>query len=150
MGMVAITTETLTPRIVVSVTNAGASTFTGHYLGQEYQIESGKTLKSVPWPAVCLWFGDPEVQDTPRWKSRHEMYERLKIRYGAYEDVDLWAKNRPHCKVKDLDGNEIVMIVDDPQGSEPTSPRAADEKALLMEMLDRQQREMAAMKDRLA
>lgn len=71
----------------------------------------------VSWAYVAVAFGDPRVSD-PR--ERSEIYANLLTRWGHYPGIDTaegWAANGPKYSVKDMDGQEIHMILDDPRGT---------------------------------
>jgi hypothetical protein len=128
---------------IVSIRNAGDKPFKHGWAGQNYKIDPGKAV-FVPWEAMCLWCGDPNLADTAVERSRSKAREHLGVQYGTfdapfYDDTEretihlphepfetyIWDEDRnafrhpniPKLEVSDAAGNRIVTILEDPDGN---------------------------------
>lgn len=101
---------------IVRVVNEGSKPFVGKYDGEKFTI-APKSESLIPYGAMILWLGDPEARNIDeRRRFRVAELNRLHIKYGAYEDEDLWEANRPRLKAHTLDGDLIPTVVEDPEG----------------------------------
>jgi hypothetical protein len=62
------------------------------------------------------WLGDPDLRDDGRNQWRRQEFLRLRARYGAYENDELWERNKPKIQAWTTDGQRLLTIVDDPTG----------------------------------
>lgn len=101
---------------VVYLDNVGPTDFLGVYASQRYPIPAG-TRTIVPYFAMCLWMGDPRAVDVnDRDRYRLWEWERLRTKYGAYDDMAAWEANKPKLVATSLAGEVLVTVVDDPEG----------------------------------
>jgi hypothetical protein len=104
---------------IVRLRNTGEAIFKDQYGGVPYVCPAGDTIV-VPFEAVCLWLGDPRVVDRPtlaQYDRRGEV-DRVKTRIGATiaEAMSLpWSP--PALTIETLEGKEIVMCIQDPEGN---------------------------------
>jgi hypothetical protein len=87
--------------------------------------------------AACIHFGDWTLRNRPmsplpeeRDARRNEFY-RLKGMYGAHAALEsdspgLWAKNRPHVQLFEMDGTPLPSVIEDPEGESLTAEDPAD------------------------
>lgn len=131
------------------VTNLAKEDFRDTFCNQEYVIPAGKT-GIVPDDACSLWFGHSTLLDQDREPLRRQEFERLKIRYGAYDDVDLWEREKPLVTVEDIEGNKITTVIEDPTG-ETISPAPAlnTDLQVLEEEVRKQQRQIGLLMEEL-
>jgi len=106
----------------VRIRNLGKTPFKDKYANQPYVLPAGDVM-IVPWDAVCLWFGNPEKQDLPAVSKyeRRDEYQRVLTRMGCYDGDGSTASEKlkarlPRVKVETFDGEEIVMLINDPEG----------------------------------
>lgn len=129
---------------VVYLENYSTVPFKGMYASNPYHIAPGQR-GIVPYFAMCLWLGDPrsvDVDDTHRY--RHAEVERLRVKYGAYDDMAVWEQNKPKLRAFDLNNAPIRTVVDDPEGAhlQTKGVNVAQQQAL--------QQAMAAMQAQVA
>lgn len=147
---------------VVRIINNSDRDFDGMYANQKYSIPSGREA-IVPSEAMWLWLGHPEAVNLgPNRNYRHEEYERLRVRYGAFDERDRddntitpadekWEQNKPLIEAWDLEGNRIVTVVDDPEGKDKTPATSSiAQQDLLVQQMEAMERRMKAMQDQLA
>lgn len=128
---------------MVRARNVGDKPFVGDFASVRYVLQPGKDV-FVPFDAAALWFGHPDVFDVgPRQMARTEMYKRLRLKYGAYDDTDAdgnrtssdekWEQNRPRVEVYTLDGQRLNTVIDDPSGTaaNPVDPDLAEQRGIL-------------------
>lgn len=137
----------------VQVTNlareAGGKDFKDKYDGEVYIIKTGGSA-FVPWEAACRWLGDPNLVDDTNDKSRRNEYNRLSVKYGVYENEELWEANRPTISVYSMDGDRITMLLDDPEGDEIlVAEQTIRESQQMEDRLQQMEREMVALRRRL-
>lgn len=102
---------------VVRLTNVGDKEFQGKYDGRTTTLEPGKTTM-VTFAAMALWLGNPYSHNrNPRNRQRLSELNRLRAKYGAYDNPELWEQNKPLIEVYDAEGNRIITVVDDPDGT---------------------------------
>lgn len=111
---------------IVRINNVGTEEFIDKYDGATYRIPvGGETM--VPLDAVILWCGHPEANDAdPRNRVRQMEWERLRTRYGVYEETEKLAHLFPKLEVWGLDGTRVVTVLDDPEGVKTTTEKAPD------------------------
>lgn len=149
----------ITPSDICYVTNHDTKALVLKYNGQKYVIEPNQRV-SLPAAAAFLWFGDPRTSgSTPSFirneqgaiqnmlPSRTQEITRLRFKYGAdlggdeisFENVDL-----PKVTVTTLDGDEVIMVIHDPEGNHSipvAAPIGGDStNAQLYDMVQKQQR----------
>lgn len=135
------------PGDVVRVRNSGQAVWKDTYGNVTYRVQPGSE-GIVPFEAACLWFGHPDAIDIdPRNRHRSDEYARLRIRYGVYDDDNLWDQQTPNIEVFDLDGNRILTVVDDPLG-DALSPDDNDGvgRQLLMARVADMEKQLSAMR----
>lgn len=134
---------------LVRLTNEGPTDFVQGYAAQRYVVHPGKSV-IVPYPAVVLWLGDPKAIDSPDRPNRTNELARLRTRYGAYDDNDIWENNRPRVVARTLDDEFIATVISDPMGTSvtPADIVVADRDNLKLQV-DSLQRQMAALLDQM-
>jgi hypothetical protein len=112
---------------IVRVVNVGDRPFRDRYNRQWVDIPVGGE-QFVPFEAVCLWFGNPDVMDKgPRQRDRTDTYQRLRARLGVYENEALWESRKPKVECYTINGDRIITVMDDPYGTQKrTTPDMGD------------------------
>lgn len=78
-------------------------------------VAPGSKGKIVPWEFACAWLGDPTLDKDDR-KLR---YQQACLQWGYADGLDTsetWAEKKPSIQVQDMDGNVVLMVLDDPTG----------------------------------
>lgn len=100
----------------VRALNNGDTEFKAMYDGVQYKIPAHSEL-IIPWDAAILWLGDPRLWDAETDRARTKERDRLMVRWGAIEGVDL-ADRLPNIAIHLLsDGSPIPML-----GADPSAP----------------------------
>jgi len=100
----------------VRALNKGDAEFKGMYDGITHTIPAGSEL-IVPWDAAILWLGDPRLWNSETDRARAKEFERLRVRWGAIEGIDL-NDRLPNIAIHLLsDGTEIQMLGVDPSAT---------------------------------
>lgn len=146
---------------VVRIINNSDRDFDGMYASQTYPIPSGREA-IVPFEALCLWLGHPDAVDLgPGRMYRNDEFDRLRVRYGAFDERDRdenvitpadvkWEQNKPLVEAWDLDGNRIITVVDDPLGKEKTPATSSiAQQDLIASQMESMKNQMAAMQAQL-
>jgi hypothetical protein len=112
------------------------------YLTVEYLIQPDDDLV-VPWEVMVSFLGSPDTQNYgPRRMDRKNVYEKLRVKYGAYWDDEMWEQNKPHLVAYRVTGERLVTVVDDPDGLAITPSAVSQQQAMAasaqMEMLQQQ------------
>lgn len=110
------------------IRNVGTHEFKDSYNGNVYRAAVGSDT-IVPVEAGILWLGNPNTRDIdPRRLDRTNEFKRLRVRYGAYDNLDqpqgvtpMWDNVKPKVEAFTLDGDRVLTVVDDPFG-ELTAP----------------------------
>ncbi len=93
----------------VRAINRGSDEFSQMYDGVTYTIPAGSEL-IIPWDAAILWLGDPRLWNSETDRARTKEYDRLQVRWGAIEGIDL-ADRLPNIAIHLLsDGSEVQML----------------------------------------
>ncbi len=98
---------------LVKITNVGTEPVE-FYGNEKTTVLPGKT-KIVPWEFACAWLGDP----TPGSTDRELRYNQVRLQWGYADGLDTpetWAEKNPTIAVEDMDGNSIIMVINDPNG----------------------------------
>lgn len=135
---------------VVRVRNQKDVPFVDAYDGTSYTIDpAGQVV--VPVEAAKLWFGDWESHNDPAraWRARDDELERLKIRYGAQDNPEMWEAVQPRVAVLHLEeDDEIITLLGDPAGDLiHTADVTVSEHENMLEMIRQQSRELQALKN---
>lgn len=123
MSFGALPTSAPLPFRIVRVRNVGDKPFNGKFSNQLYTILPDSEA-FVPWDAMALWMGNPDVRDVGRNRDRTDLYRRLRVRYGVYEHEDRLV-NLPKLEAYDIDGRRITTVLDDPEGKTVTAASAS-------------------------
>lgn len=166
---------------VVRLRNDGPVPFSDGYAGRRYEVEPGGE-RIVPFFAMCLWMGHPEAKDEPgddrEMKWRLKEFERLRTKYGVYENDSLWEllapistppppidevhipdvlanarfpEVRPQLSAWDLFGKRYVTVIDDPVGSHLTPDvQSVMEKDAMAAHIARMQQQIEQMQGQMA
>lgn len=127
------------------IVNKGKVPFVSKWEGNKFTIKPGSEIM-VTRDAANRWTGNATVFDDGKVNARREEYNRLRVLYGAYENDTKWEENQPHLAVYDLDGNRIITVIDDPEGTQ-VQPAPIDRTTRSMqEQLEDMERQMAAMR----
>jgi hypothetical protein len=131
------------------ITNEGDLPFADAYSGVQYVVEPGQSA-IVPREAVDLWFGDNSTVDTSNRRARSQEIDRLHVRYGAYEDPELWEAAKPRVRVETLDGEFTHTVLSDPHGSHVTEHHGTvSEHEQLVDLIQQQAGELEKMRREL-
>jgi hypothetical protein len=153
------------PSDMCRVTNHDTKILKLKYDGQTYLIDPDQT---VALPAACafLWFGDPRTTGSvPSFirgengridnmlPARTQEVTRLRFKWGADlggDEQGLDGVELPKVTVTDIDGNEIVMVIHDPEGNHATPiVGTTDDNSQLVEMIQRQQKQIDLLMSKL-
>lgn len=151
MGMASSLVQGVNPETqVVRVRNVGDEDFTAQYANVPYTIPAGQET-IVPFLAMCLWLGHPDAVDIDsKRKYRLEEFQRLTARYGTYDNLDDWFENKPKLEAYSIDGQRLVTVVDDYEGSHlKVESSTVQEKAVMLSAMASMQEQMAAMQRRM-
>ncbi len=115
------------------VKNVGDEPFVGSYLGKETVIAPKAEAGWVRAEAAILWFGDPtaidHVEGLDEHNDRTDECDRLDARYGIFpirrDEMSTTptltrAEAWPKVKVMTMEGEEVHMVIHDPQGADVT------------------------------
>jgi hypothetical protein len=141
--------------------NEGDSTFAGLYGGQMWRISPGESAV-VQREAAVLWLGDPRLIDHEKGgrlvPARSDEVDRIKLRYGipgipfdpqTGKPMPTWEEAIPKLRVTNHQGEEIRMIIHDPEGdSVKVVNQTVEENRLLTEQMQRMEAELASMRQR--
>ena len=129
-------TQQITPdsnrEYVVRMVNEGTSDFRQRYLTNIYTIPA-KAEMIVPWEVMVAFCGNPYVVNTAKNPEREDVWRRLRVRYGLYDNVDDWAALRPQIACYSVTtGERLATVMDDPTGVGllPTNRTIADDTAM--------------------
>lgn len=104
---------------IVKIRNVGTSDWVDGFNGTRYKIPAGAEVY-LPRGAAITWLGDWTAYDDGRNNDRFAEHERLRMRYGAYENDGLWEAVKPKLEVYSTDGERIPTVIDDgPDGAAP-------------------------------
>lgn len=117
----------LDPELPVRASNPsiaeGGKPFSQKYNRRRFNITPGQDM-IIPFEAMCIWFGHPEAVDHPtdkRRRARTQELNRLRVKYGIYENHEKDNDQFPTVKCYDLTtGDEIITVVRDPYGKHLT------------------------------
>jgi hypothetical protein len=117
---------------VLRITNNDPKALKIKYNNQVYVIEPNQTV-AVPAAVAFLWFGDPRTSGSvPTFQrgedgringmlpARSQEVTRLRFKWGGQlggDETTFIGCVLPDVTVKDFDGNEIVMVIQDPEGN---------------------------------
>lgn len=129
---------------IVEVANEGDRVFRAMWAGKTYVIKPGEKVYA-PWEAMCLWCGDPTLVDNDTERARTKAREYLGVMYGLlgapwfsdeqtttahmegepFSEYDLIDgvyrhPNLPRLRVSTSTGDQVVTILDDPDGDGTT------------------------------
>lgn len=105
------------PDAVIRVRNTAPVPFRQRFLREWYTIQPGNEA-ILPWDVFVAFFGDPALKNHgPNRKDREEAYKRIRFKYGSLEDNELWEQNRPRVECYRMNGEKIVPLCDDPEGT---------------------------------
>ena len=136
----------------VRLTTADGKTDLLRYNRIVYRCEAHEKV-IVPWPVICLYFGDPrsqmnQVVDAEDSRGKHKVPARgnellrLSVFYGVYEQgVDSLAAMVPDVRISTLAGVEIIPPVFDPEctytyGFQKSAQRTDDVASLIANLQD--------------
>jgi len=122
----------------VRVRNVGDEVFEASHLGKTVRIAPGEEQGWVRSEAAILWFGDPAAIDhvvgNDNNDDRTKECQRLDARYGVFpirrdEAATTPERTRaeawPKVQVLTMTGEEIRMVINDPDGAHVT-PAASE------------------------
>jgi hypothetical protein len=139
--------------MIVRVENQDTKTLTLEWEGSRYVIKPGKS-DFVPMACAVEYFGDPFLVDSGVDKSRTDAWNRIRVRYGIYSDMDRIATHLPKIAVYKSDGERLLMLMEDPDGDNvPGLPATASLDSgtqLLLDRMEAMERETAALRDELS
>jgi hypothetical protein len=86
------------------------------YLRHWWTIPPGGEVV-MPWDVFVCFFGDPKARNlSPQRMDRRDAYNRIRFKYGALDDNELWEQNRPRVECYRINGEQITPLCDDPDG----------------------------------
>lgn len=134
---------------VVRLHNDSTKPFRMRYLTLEYLIQPDDELV-VPWEVMVSFLGSPDAQNLgPRRMDRKNVYEKLRVKYGAYHDDAVWEINKPQLSAYRVTGERLTTVVDDPDGLSITPSSITQQTELAREaqlaMMQDQMVSMAAL-----
>lgn len=137
--------------IVVVLKNPTDTDFRMRYLTVEYRIAAHDQLV-VQWEVLCSFMGSPEVMNMgPRRMDRKNVFDKLRVKYGAYYDDALWEQNKPKLEAYRVSGERILTVVDDPDGLSVTTSNVTQQQQIATEAaMIEMQRQMAGMQALIA
>lgn len=127
--------EAQTLRDHVRVHNDGDVDLLVQFNSQPFLIPAGGA-GLLPREAACKDFGNWDT----RGEDRDREYRRLRGIYGTLEgqpgDEERWKANRPKVRIFETTGEQVVTVIEDPQGKDlPVVGQALDEtQSLIAEM----------------
>lgn len=141
----------------VRVTNHDAKQLKLKYDSRVYIIEPNQKV-AMPASVAFLWFGDPRTHGSvPSYirgedgrvqgmlPSRTQEVTRLRFKHGGElggDETTFEGCTLPNITVEDLDGNEIVMVINDPSGDNatPMPHNGNPDNSRLAEQVEKQQK----------
>lgn len=141
----------------IRLTNHDTKQLKLKYDGRTYVIEPNQTV-AMPASVAFLWFGDPRTTGSvPSYirgengrvngmlPSRTQEVTRLRFKWGGElggDETTFAGCTIPKVTVQDLDGNEIVMVTQDPEGNHatPIAPSTDPNNSHLAETVQKQQK----------
>lgn len=134
---------------VLRIKNLREAPFVDGYDGTNYTIES-ESQAIVPAAAAKLWFGDWDARNDPSraWRAREDEITRLKQRYGASDNPELWEEVKPLVSVSAVDSDEpFLTVIDDPSGDSIHGAEVSvNDHENMLEMIRQQSRELETLK----
>lgn len=103
---------------MVQVKNVGVKPHTFKWQKARYKIKPGD-MGFVPYYAMVLSCGDPRTIDVPgdpRKAFRTDEFRRLCVKYGIYENHQLFPQLVPQLEVSTIQGERITTVLEDPFG----------------------------------
>lgn len=97
---------------IVKIRNVGTTDWVDGFDGTRYKIPAGAEVY-LPVGAAITWLGDWHAHNDGRNNDRFAEHERLRMRYGAYENDGLWEQMKPKLEVYTTEGSRILTVVDD-------------------------------------
>lgn len=138
---------------VVRVRNVGEEDFVDGWNNVKYVIKAGEDA-FVPSDAALSWFGDNALFNLDaRNKPREKEVQRLRVKYGVYNDHDTWDSKTPFVEVYNLRGERIYTLIEDIDGDRAAAEAAADSNPSSDAITDRMQaleRELKTLQSALA
>lgn len=150
------------------VTNNADDIVKVKYDGNTFNLPPHKEVV-IPVAAAYNWFGDPRTAPKVQLlrneqgkvnnvlPSRVDEIKRLRFKYGGDctgNEENLDGVKIPDVTVTDLDGNEVVTVLKDPEGhfGVAVSPEqeAANQNDSLLQIVKRQERQIALMMKQLS
>jgi hypothetical protein len=147
------------------VKNIGDEPFIDYFLGKETIIAPGQEAGWVRREAAILWFGDPSAIDHVEGMDNHDdrtkECNRLDARYGIFPirrdeaqttpprtRQDAW----PKVKVMTMDGEEVRMVIHDPEGVDvtPATPDTVEERRDMIATIDDLKKRVERYEEKLA
>ncbi len=147
------------------VKNTAEVPFVDSYLGKQTVIAPGQEAAWVRKEAAILWFGDPSAIDHVEGMDEHndrtKECDRLDLRYGifpvrrdeaqttpALTREDAW----PKVKVMTMDGEEVHMVIHDPQGINvtPAPSETVEERRDMLSTIDELKKRVERYEEKLA
>lgn len=106
--------------MVIRVLNVGSEPIRQRYLRHWWTIPPGGEVV-MPWDVFVCFFGDPRAKNlSPQRMDRRDAYNRIRFKYGALDNDDLWDQNRPRVECFRINGEQITPLCDDPDGVDVT------------------------------
>jgi hypothetical protein len=101
---------------VVRMVNESTEDFSQRYLTNIYRIPAGAEM-IVPWEVMVSFCGNPYVVNTARNQEREDVFKRLRVRYGLYDNISDWDVLRPKLACYSIvSGDRLNTVLEDPTG----------------------------------
>lgn len=132
---------------VIYAINRGNRDLVWKWNSQRYMLRANETA-IVPWEAMCLYMGRPDAVDyDDRRRDRFDEWQRLRMKYGAYDSAERWEANKPYVECMTLDEKKIITVVDDPEGDALTPDNTTKmQNAMLQTRLRQLEAEMRSLR----
>lgn len=143
---------------MVQLVNRTDTDWIGQYARIKYECKAGGHRIFVPYHAMCYWFGHPDAFDVPGDRLRQfrlEEFDRLKVLYGTYDDLEAFHEQKPQVELYSVEtGERLITVKDDPEGRhltpavQSTTQQEALERAVrqMQEQVTRLNSELAVLK----
>ncbi len=115
-GVTAQITPDTNREYVVRLVNEGSTDFSQRHLTNIYTIPAGAEM-IVPWEVMVAFCGNPYLVNTARNPEREQVFFRLRVRYGLYDNIADWQALRPQLACYSVvSGDRLNTVMEDPTG----------------------------------
>lgn len=104
------------PEIVV-LRNPSDTDYVDSHADRTYRVPAQNQITVTSGP-LHEWLGDPDMRLVGNEEFLKNEVRRLRARYGAYENDEVWDRQKPPLEAWTVDGERIYTLVDNPHGNE--------------------------------